>query len=86
VSKSHGSTTSDLRIESPQPESEVLRHRVEEGTTHLLGLAQVLRMVAEQATEQSHLLYLLAKNCETEAGLLGDVEVFLAKLHPKAVA
>jgi len=46
----------------------------------------VLRTLAYQATEHANLLYLLAKDCETEAGLLGDVEVFLGKLRQKAVA
>jgi hypothetical protein len=60
VSKSHGSTTADLRIESPQLESEVLRQRVEAASTHLLGIAEVLHLLSEQGA-QTNLRRLLAK-------------------------
>jgi len=80
VSKSHGSPTADLRIESPQPDSAILRQRVEAGSTHLLGIAEVLHLLSQQA-EQSNLLRLLAKDCETEAGLLDEIEAFLSKLR-----
>jgi hypothetical protein len=76
-----------------EPESEVVRHRIEESVHHLSGVAAILRVIGRNwgnytddtdgALEQ--ILELLAADVQREADQAGDVEAFLNGLH-KAVA
>jgi hypothetical protein len=94
VSRSHGSTTSQLRVESPEPESEVLRHRVEQSVSRLTGIAETLKVIGrnwgnyvdDDEGGLRSVLELLAADVRREAKIAGAVEGFLNGLHMKAVA
>jgi hypothetical protein len=80
---------------SPAPESEVLRHRLEEGSLALRAVAAILRSLEESCESHSDLnlpiffqdtavtLGLLARDVEPAADTMGDAEGFLNR---KAVA
>lgn len=68
-----------------EPESEVLRHRVEESVTRMLGVAQLLRHVSDNLPdefERHRALRLLADDVEREAEIAGEIELFLCKMSP----
>jgi hypothetical protein len=72
----------------PPPESEDLRHRVEESITRLIGLAETLRVIGgnwgnytdDDSGALQHVLALMVADVRREVDVAGDVEVFLGKL------
>lgn len=72
---------------TPEPESEVLRHRMEDGSLNLRGVVAVLRQLEELLDDDQGqaiaIARLLARIVDEEADAMGDAEAFLNR---KAVA
>ncbi len=73
----------------PEPESEVLRRRMEDGSLNLRGVVHALHILErdhldDDAFEAIGVVRILAQVVDREADAMADAEVFL--LHKKMVA
>ena len=73
------------RQPSPEPESEVLRRRLEEGSLNLRGVVATLSLLEDGIADAqlASVVGLLVRVVDREADAMGDAEAFL---NGKAVA